>query len=355
MLVAAAIVALFGPLLQRNRPDLGATGYLIALGFVVLLLVSVLVHEAAHAIVARSHRYRVTRIVADFWGGHTAYEAGATRPGPSAAVAIAGPLANGALAGLGFLVLQVAPAGVPSFLATAFAISNAIVAGFNLLPGLPLDGGFLVEAAVWRLRGSRAAGTTAAGWAGRVIVLVGVLAMVLVPVARGVAPNLLHIAVTAALGAFLWFGASDAVRVGRLRRRMEATPVGDLIEPARFLPAASTLAQAQRPPPGLEEGAGAPGRPVVVLDPNGSPIGLLDPRAAAAVPAALRGGTELGALTSRFPPSWVVPLGPEGRGGAIEPVAQVIERHRLGAVVVVDAAGTPLGLIRSAALATLVS
>ena len=48
--------------------------------------------------VATRFGYRVNRVVADLWGGHTAYDTAQSRPGPSALVAVVGPAANGAIA-----------------------------------------------------------------------------------------------------------------------------------------------------------------------------------------------------------------------------------------------------------------
>lgn len=346
LLIAAAIIAIFGPMIGRNRPDLGGNSYLVAAAFVVLLLVSVLVHEAAHALTARSHGFRVSRIVADFWGGHTAYDAGAGSPGPSAIVAVAGPLANGALAGIGYAIVQVVPSGIPTFLATAFAIANAIVAVFNLLPGLPLDGGYLVEAAVWKASGSRAAGTTSAGWAGRILVVLGISALVLVPFSRGYRPDIIQIVIAAALGAFLWFGASDAVRIGRARARLEHATVAALIEPARFVPQDRPLAEV------LSEAAGQAQLPIVVVDTDGLPIGLLDPAAAARVEAGNRADTPVGVATSRFAPQWNLTAALDD---GLEPVVGRIEQHRLAAVVITSRNGDALGLIRAKAIADLLS
>lgn len=73
-LIASVIVALFGPQVHRLHPEWGLGGYLLALAYAVLLLVSVLFHEAAHALAGQACGYRVNRIVADLWGGHTTYD-----------------------------------------------------------------------------------------------------------------------------------------------------------------------------------------------------------------------------------------------------------------------------------------
>ncbi|HXR67799.1 MAG TPA: peptidase M50, partial [Dermatophilaceae bacterium] len=92
--IAVLIVATFGPQVALANPDLGPRAYVVALAYALLLLASVLAHEAAHAVVATRARYRVNRVVADLMGGHTAYDTVTARPGASALVAVAGPAAN---------------------------------------------------------------------------------------------------------------------------------------------------------------------------------------------------------------------------------------------------------------------
>jgi hypothetical protein len=144
------IVATFGPQVAARIPDLGPGAYAVAIAYAVLLLISVLAHEAAHAVVATRAGYRVDRVVADLWGGHTAYDSSTARPGASAMVAIAGPAANALLALVAWLVLPGVPDGISLLLVGAMLYANAFVAGFNMLPGLPLDGGFLVDSSSGR-------------------------------------------------------------------------------------------------------------------------------------------------------------------------------------------------------------
>ncbi|HEY5473415.1 MAG TPA: M50 family metallopeptidase, partial [Candidatus Limnocylindrales bacterium] len=101
--IALFIAATYGPGVVNSRPDLGVGAYVVAVAFAVLLLISVLAHEASHALVATRMGYRVNRVVADLWGGHTAYDSSSARPGASALVAIAGPAANALLAAVGWL------------------------------------------------------------------------------------------------------------------------------------------------------------------------------------------------------------------------------------------------------------
>ncbi len=72
------------------------------------------------------------------------------------------------------------PGTLPFLLMTVVAASNALVAAFNLLPGLPLDGGRVLRSVLWRLTGDPDRATRAAAWAGRVVALVVVPVLLLV-------------------------------------------------------------------------------------------------------------------------------------------------------------------------------
>src|SRR3954463_568901 len=142
--IALVIVVIFSPTVERSAAVGPPVSYAIAALYAVLLLLSVLVHEFAHAAAARTLGLPVHQIVANLWGGHTQYGDESPTPGRSALVAVAGPLANAALAVLGVAALFAgfAPRGGVAYpLAVALVLSNGFVAAFNLAPGLPLDGG----------------------------------------------------------------------------------------------------------------------------------------------------------------------------------------------------------------------
>ena len=181
-IITGFIVLVFGPTVARALPDLGYAAYLVAFTYAVLLAVSVLIHELAHALTAKSFGWPGASITLNLWGGHTQFSSFNATPGRSLAVAMAGPAANFVIAGLGYLLLHaVDPQGVVLLLWDILIWANLLVAIFNVLPGLPLDGGRLVESAVWRYTGNQDRGTVAAGWAGRVIVILVVGYFVITP------------------------------------------------------------------------------------------------------------------------------------------------------------------------------
>ncbi|AKU17006.1 site-2 protease family protein [Luteipulveratus mongoliensis] len=294
--IAVVIVALFGPQLQDQRPDLGAKAYLVAAIYAVLLLISVLVHEAAHALMGQARGYRVSRIVADLWGGHTAYEHADTSPGSTALVAVVGPLSNGVLALIAWLALPATPDGVPETLVAVVAWSNALVAAFNMLPGLPLDGGYLVDALVWRITGSRAKGMVVAGWCGRVVT-VAVLAWALLrPLLQGESPSLVTVAWSVFLATFLWAGASASIRAGQVKHIVDRVPLRSVADPLTILDDSTPVAALDLMPPG----------PVAVHSESRGLWGLVDTQAVAAIPPGSREHAVLASVARAQPAGWAI-------------------------------------------------
>ena len=345
--IAVIIVATFGPQISSSRPDLGLRAYLVAAAFSVLLLFSVLAHEAAHAVVATRFGYRVNRVVADLWGGHTAYDTAQSRPGPSALIAVAGPAANGVIATLGWLLADRVPAGVPALLVGAVVWTNAFVALFNLLPGLPLDGGFLVDALVWRVTGNRDLGLVAAGWCGRAVTVRVLAGALLLPLVHGYPPSLFTVVWAGVIGAFLWAGATNAIRTGRARGALAAIPIASVWRRASSLPAASTAADAW-----ALRASGLGGVAVVVLGDDGSAPGLVDDDALLGIPEAARALTPVMAVVRRQPAGWVVDAEPDA---PVTTVVETMQALQVGAVPVRTRSGRVEGIVLADDLAAALS
>jgi Zn-dependent protease/CBS domain-containing protein len=172
-------VAVLGALLESTvLPGLapGATpvGYGLAGGVgAVALVVSLLTHELAHAMVARRNGLEVRRITLWLLGGVSEFGTQPSRAAVELRVALAGPgvsIALGvALACTGWIL---STAGVPALVtATLFwlATVNAVLAVFNLLPGSPLDGGRVLHGLIWLRSGDRRRATRAATGAGQLV------------------------------------------------------------------------------------------------------------------------------------------------------------------------------------------
>jgi Zn-dependent protease len=306
-LAAVVLTILFVPNVQTVAPGLGAGAYLVAFVFVLLLFGSVFLHEAAHALVARARGQNVTELAVTLWGGHTAYTGGLGRPLDGFLVAVVGPLTNLALAGGFWLAYQASPVlNVPTLLLFAGAASNAFVGAFNLLPGLPLDGGQILEAIVWAVTGKRTTGTVVAGWAGRVVAVGVLLWALVVPYLRGVTPDITNVLLSALIGAFLWAGAGAAISNGRRREAVDGLTAAGLAGPAVLVPLGSTVADALDAR-AAAAGGGTPSHYVVVVGHGGVPIAVIDGGAVTAVPEAARGLTLVDAVAVPFVPGSAVP------------------------------------------------
>ncbi|MCX5951597.1 MAG: M50 family metallopeptidase, partial [Cyanobacteria bacterium] len=139
----------------------------------LLLFVSVLLHELGHSLVALSQGVKVRSITLFLFGGFASVDRECATPMGAALVAAAGPAVSLALACL-FLVLQVPAAQVAPGLGQMvlqLGWLNLTLALFNLLPGLPLDGGLLLKALVWQFSGSQRRGVQVANGCGRFLSL----------------------------------------------------------------------------------------------------------------------------------------------------------------------------------------
>ncbi len=142
----------------------------------LLFFASIVAHELAHSLVARLAGLSVSSITLFLLGG----VANLRQEPPGARVelvmAIAGPLTSFAIAGLAWGAGLAAGAALdPAYAGTVTPITdylttvNVVVGIFNLLPGFPLDGGRVLRAIVWAVRGERARATEIAARAGQVV------------------------------------------------------------------------------------------------------------------------------------------------------------------------------------------
>jgi Zn-dependent protease/CBS domain-containing protein len=148
-----------------------STAYLSAFAMAILFFGSVLLHELGHSLVALSQGIKVTSIKLFLFGGIASIERESKTPGKAFQVAIAGPAVSLVLSILLALLATVYP-GVNTpidVIAQYLATTNLVLALFNLLPGLPLDGGQVVKAAVWKATGSRFKGVRWAAKAGSLL------------------------------------------------------------------------------------------------------------------------------------------------------------------------------------------
>jgi Zn-dependent protease len=139
----------------------------------LVLFASVVVHELAHALTARRFGVQTSSIKLFLFGGVATLEAEPPNPPADALVALAGPAMSIAIALAAFGAMHAVDLVVPLRYADGVAsvlayvtFANAVLAAFNLIPAYPMDGGRVLRALLWRLRGDRDRATATAALVG---------------------------------------------------------------------------------------------------------------------------------------------------------------------------------------------
>ena len=280
----------------------GSTRFIVAAAFVVLLYVSVLIHELSHCVVARGYGLPVRRILLYPLGGFSEIEREPPTPGREFLVSAAGPALSLALAACGYGLMHVVPAGtIAGTLVSQLCWANLVVGIFNLLPGLPLDGGRMLRALIWKLTGRPAASTIAAAWAGRVIAVALFVVPFTVGVVNGRGGDLVTVVWLAVIAAFMWTGAGQAIKATKFRERLPALQARRLARKAVSVAADTPLAEAIRR---ADENQA---RAVVVVDHEDKPIAIVNETAVMATPPQRRPWIEAGTLARTLEPNLVLP------------------------------------------------
>lgn len=160
----------FGGGLAAQFPWLGGSALILGLVAGLLLFGSVLLHELGHSFAARQQGIGVNSITLFLFGGLASLDDEAKTPAGAFWIAIAGPLVSLALFALLTLVASSGLVTGPIAAVTGLlAYINLILATFNMIPGLPLDGGNVLKAIVWKLSGNRYRGIRWASRTGQII------------------------------------------------------------------------------------------------------------------------------------------------------------------------------------------
>jgi Zn-dependent protease len=285
---------------------LGNGRYFIAFAYAVLLYLSVLLHELAHSVVAKRLGLPVRRIVIYFLGGVSEIEREPETPGREFAVAVAGPALSFVLAGA-FWGLKLALPSVDSdsstaliltvYLVVAMFLANLLVGVFNMLPGLPLDGGRVLRSLVWAVTKKPMSGTIAAAWTGRAMAVAVVVAAFWE--SRNDAQTgsgLYTIVWSAFIASFIWIGANQSLTVARLRDRIPRLQVRGLTRRAVPVTADLPLSEA------LRRAASVGARAVVIVDHDGHPTGLMQESKVTETPFERHPWVQVGSLSRSLRP-----------------------------------------------------
>jgi Zn-dependent protease len=279
LLVAGLVTVLFAPVVADRLPEIGSARYLVAFAFAVLLYASVLVHELGHSLVALNYGLTVRRITLHALGGVSEIEEEAPTPGREFAIAAAGPALSLLLGALGLTLLRVLDVPpVVEVLLLQLTVANFLVGVFNLLPGLPLDGGRVLRAGIWAVTGHSESATVIASNAGRVTAGLVLLIPFLLAAATGNPPSIVGVVWAVLIATFIWQGATDAQRSSLVRQRLPGLRAATLARRATTVSGDVSVAEAVRRASLSQSGA------VVVVDAAERPVGIVQEAAVQAVP-----------------------------------------------------------------------
>lgn len=344
-LLAAVVIVLYGPVAEIMLPQLSVAGaYLAAVAFVGLLLLSVLLHELGHAITARRFGIAVRAITLELLGGFTEMESDSPNARADLAVAIVGPIVSAVIAGVSFVAWQGLPdRTIVDQLAFQIFWGNLIVAVFNALPGLPLDGGRALRAVVWSITGDRHTGSRVAGWVGRGLAaatgLAGLVLVYALNLSLFSALFLMLVALT------MWQGATAAIAQGRLAARLPQVNLRTLARPVFSVPFGTPLSEAGR----RAVEAGHAGSVLGVTDAGGKLVALVHEQAAAAVPEERRPWVPVESVSRRLDSAAALPADLSG-----EQVVRAVQAQPATSYLVVSGEEV-VGVLRTADLARLLN
>ncbi|MBC9225006.1 hypothetical protein GL325_01590 [Aeromicrobium sp. 636] len=225
LLMGVILVIVFAP--QFDSLGAGPNPYLTSIVFVLSLYVSVFLHELAHLGVARWFGMRVPMVELHLLGGETHIEGDSRNPWQELATSVVGPIAS-FVVGIAALWGAQATEGATRSVLWSVGFINVLIAIFNMLPGLPLDGGRVLRALIWAVTGSESKGVRVAGWIGRLAALglVGIaISMMFGEDAFAIGRALLLLAVAL----FLWQGASYALQQGVALARIGSLSASSLM------------------------------------------------------------------------------------------------------------------------------
>ena len=336
-LVAGLIAVITAPAIEAVEPGLGGLKYVGGFALAVLLYLSVLVHEASHALVAGRFGLPVSHITLQFFGGTTSIEGEPDTPRQEFWVSVVGPLSSLGVALVAFLAYLVVPGGLVGLAVRGRAVANLFVGAVNLVPGLPLDGGRVLKAIVWQATGDTHRGTIVAAWGGRVVALLAFGWPILAGELFDKTPSVFDFVFAGVISMFLWSGATAALESAKLRSRMPYLVARDLARRTLTVPGELPLSEAVRRAQDVQAGS------IVTVTSAGVPVGVVNETALMSVPADRRAWVPTSSVARTLDDGLRLPAGIGG-----EDLIRAISARPAGEYLLLDPDGTIFGVLSTA-------
>ena len=215
---------LFGSAIEVAPLTVGSTQWILGSAAAIGLFFCVLLHEFGHSLVAMRYGYEIESITLWLFGGVARFTEMPEDWKQELTIAIAGPIVSVGLGVAAYLAFLVLPAGLGpvKFVVGYLALTNVVLAGFNMLPGFPMDGGRVLRALLARTR-PHAQATKIAAEVGKIFAfLLGIF---------GLFTNLFLIA----LAFFIYIGASSEAQQTVMKAAFEGVTVRDVMTPREKL------------------------------------------------------------------------------------------------------------------------
>jgi Zn-dependent protease/CBS domain-containing protein len=207
------------PLTEGNTP------WILGSASAIGLFVGVLLHELGHSLVAMRYGFEIDSIKLWLLGGVAQFTEMPEDWKQEFWVAVAGPIVSVAVGVVSYAAFTVVPAGLPAvrFVLGYLALVNVMLAGFNMLPGFPMDGGRVLRALLARtrshVRATQIATTVGKGFA----ILMGFFGLLQFDL------------ILLAVAFFIYMGASSEAQRSVLKAAFEGVTVRELMTPAAEL------------------------------------------------------------------------------------------------------------------------
>lgn len=225
--VLALVTWTYGSGLTQFPELTGIMPWFLGLVTALLLFSSVLAHELGHSFVAIAQGISVKSITLFIFGGLATLEKESETPLQAFSVAIAGPLVSLLLFGLFTVIASTAPLTTPlQAIISLVAYINLFLAAFNMIPGLPLDGGNVLKAIVWKVTGNPNKGVIIAGRVGQVFGWSAISLSILSILITGQIANNLW---TLLIGTFLLQNAGFAAQSATVQDKLSQFTAADAV------------------------------------------------------------------------------------------------------------------------------
>lgn len=336
-LIAGLIAVIMAPRVEEISPGLGVFKYVAGLAFAVVLYLSVLLHEASHALMARHFGFPVSSITLHFLGGMTSIDGEARTPRQEFMIAVVGPLTSLAVGGAAVALWFVTPDGLLLMAVEGLAGANLLVGALNLIPGLPLDGGRVLKSAVWGATGNVHRGTIVAAWGGRLTAFAVMLWPIVQEQVFGTPPDILDFILAFVVAMFLWSGATAAMASARMRRKIPSLVARSLARRTLAVPVDLPLAEAVRRAQEAEAGS------IVTVTGTGQVVGVVNEAALLATPEDRRPWVAVSTVARTIDTGLSLPVGING-----EDLILAISRTPAAEYLLMEEDGSIFGVLSTA-------